>query len=86
MHFKKECGMSLMSYVNDARINVARRYLESTDLSYKEIAQCCGLNSAETLRRIFVRRLDITPPEYRQRFRSTDQLVRSIGNVTTAAI
>jgi transcriptional regulator GlxA family with amidase domain len=84
--FKKECGMSPMSYVNDARIDVARRYLESTDLSYKEIAQRCGLESAETLRRIFVRRLDITPPEYRQRFRSTDQLVRSMDKGVTAAI
>lgn len=84
--FKKECGMSPMSYVNDARIDVARRYLESTDLSYKEIAQRCGLESAETLRRIFVRRLDITPPEYRQRFRSTDQMLRSMDDGRSAAM
>ena len=83
--FKKECGMSPMSYVNDARIDVARRYLESTDLSYKEIAQRCGLESAETLRRIFVRRLNITPLEYRQRFRSTDQLLRSMDNGKSVA-
>lgn len=75
--FKKECGMSPMSYVNDARIDVARRYLESTDLSYKEIAQRCGVDSADALRKIFVRRLNITPPEYRQRFRSTEQLLQS---------
>jgi transcriptional regulator GlxA family with amidase domain len=71
--FKKECGMTPMSYVNDARIDVARRYLESTDLGYREIAQRCGLESAEALRRIFVRRLNITPLEYRERFRSSDQ-------------
>lgn len=75
--FKKECGMSPMSYVNDARIDVARRYLESTDLSYKEIAQRVGVDSADALRKIFVRRLNITPPEYRQRFRSTEQLLQS---------
>jgi transcriptional regulator GlxA family with amidase domain len=75
--FKKECGMSPMSYVNDARIDVARRYLESTDLSYKEVAQRCGLESVEALRRIFVRRLNITPPEYRERFRSSDQQIIS---------
>jgi transcriptional regulator GlxA family with amidase domain len=75
--FKKECGMSPMSYVNDARIDVARRYLESTDLSYKEIAQRCGMESAEALRRIFMRRLDISPQEYRQRFRSADQVVQA---------
>jgi transcriptional regulator GlxA family with amidase domain len=70
--FKKECGMSPMSYVNDARIDVARRYLESTDLSYKEIAQRSGLESAEALRRVFARRLNITPADYRQRFKSAD--------------
>lgn len=74
--FKNECGMSPMSYVNDARIDVARRYLESTDLSYKEVAQRCGVDSADALRKIFVRRLNITPPEYRQRFRSTEQLLQ----------
>ncbi|MBK4735113.1 GlxA family transcriptional regulator [Noviherbaspirillum pedocola] len=75
--FKRECGMSPMSYVNDARIDVARRYLESTDLSYREIAQRCGMESADALRRIFVRRLNITPQEYRQRFRSADQAVQA---------
>jgi transcriptional regulator GlxA family with amidase domain len=70
--FKKECGVSPMSYVNDARIDVARRYLESTDLCFTEIAQRCGLDNIDTMRRIFVRRLDITPAEYRSRFRSPD--------------
>lgn len=84
--FKKECGMSPMSYVNDARIDVARRYLESTDLSYKEIAQRCGLESVEALRRIFVRRLNITPPEYRQRFRSADHSIRSVENGNSVTV
>jgi transcriptional regulator GlxA family with amidase domain len=70
--FKKERGISPMSYVNDARIDVARRYLETSDLSYKEIAQRCGFEGVKTLRRVFVRRLNITPPEYRERFRSSD--------------
>jgi transcriptional regulator GlxA family with amidase domain len=85
--FKKECGMSPMSYVNDARIDVARRYLETTDLSYKEIAQRCGLESVEALRRIFVRRLNITPPEYRERFRSLDQqVIRTPENSKPSAV
>lgn len=78
--FKKECGMTPMGFVNDARIDVARRYLESTDLSYKEIARRCGLESAEALRRIFVRRLYITPTEYREHFRSNAQPAQSLGN------
>ncbi len=75
--FKKECGMTPMNYVNDARIDFARRYLESTDMGYKDIAQRCGLESAEALRRIFVRRLGITPLEYREHFRSSNEDIES---------
>lgn len=69
--FKKECGVTVMNFISDARIDAARRYLESTDLGLKEIARRCGLDNADALRRIFLRRLDITPVEYRQRFRTS---------------
>lgn len=68
--FSKECGISLMSFVNDARIDSARRYLESTALGMREIAERCGFENADALRRTFSRRLQISPVEYRSRFRS----------------
>lgn len=68
--FKQETGLTLMNFVNDARIDAARRYLESTDLGLSEIARRCGLTNAATLRRIFSKRLGIGPSDYRQRFRS----------------
>lgn len=68
--FKQECGVTLMNFVNDARIDAARRYLESTDVGLAEIAVRCGLSNAATLRRIFAKRLGISPLDYRQRFRS----------------
>jgi transcriptional regulator GlxA family with amidase domain len=70
--FSKECGISLMAFLNDARIDSARRYLESTDLPIGAIARRCGFQSADALRRIFSRRLGINPVEYRSRFRSRD--------------
>jgi transcriptional regulator GlxA family with amidase domain len=72
--FTKECGVSLIAFLNDARIDAARRYLESTRHPIGEIAKRCGFESADTLRRTFSRRLQISPAEYRQRFRSGDQL------------
>jgi transcriptional regulator GlxA family with amidase domain len=68
--FKKECGVTLMEFLSDARIDAARRYLEHTDMAIKEIAFQCGFDSADSLRRVFSQRLRITPVEYRQRFRS----------------
>jgi transcriptional regulator GlxA family with amidase domain len=70
--FSKECGVSLMAFLNDARIDAARRYLESTDHPVSNIARRCGFESADTLRRTFSKRLHISPMEYRQRFRSSD--------------
>ncbi len=70
--FTNECGISLMAFLNDARIDSARRYLESTDLAIGVIARRCGFQSADALRRIFNRRLGINPVEYRSRFRSRD--------------
>ncbi|WP_213779359.1 GlxA family transcriptional regulator [Caballeronia sp. dw_276] len=70
--FSKECGVSLMAFLNDARIDAARRYLESTDHTVSVIARRCGFESADTLRRTFSKRLHISPMEYRQRFRSND--------------
>lgn len=70
--FSKECGVTLMSFLSAARIDAARRYLESSDLAIKEIARRCGFNSADSLRRIFCNRLQISPFEYRQRFRSVE--------------
>ncbi|WP_295957048.1 GlxA family transcriptional regulator [Rhodoferax sp.] len=70
--FSKGSGATLISFLNDARIDAARRYLETTDLPIKDIASRCGFDNSESLRRLFSRRLDIGPLDYRQRFRSAD--------------
>lgn len=67
--FKKECGMTPMGFLTDARIDAARRYLESTELSLKEIAKRCGFENEGSMRRIFLRRIDINAADYRYRFR-----------------
>lgn len=70
--FDKEAGVSPIAFLNDARIDAVRRYLETSDLPVKAIAAKCGFQSAESLRRLFSRRLGIGPHEYKQRFRSDD--------------
>lgn len=70
--FSKGTGVTLISFLNDARIDAARRYLEGTDNSIKEIARCCGFKNGENLRRLFTHRLGIGPQDYRLRFHSAD--------------
>ncbi len=72
--FKQECGMTLMTFVNDARIDAVRRHLEATDISLTEIARRCGFTNAATLRRVFAKRLGIGPVDYRERFKTDDAM------------
>lgn len=74
--FSRECGVGLIAFLNDARIDAARRLLESTSHTVAEIAKRCGYDSADALRRTFARRLHISPIEYRHRFRSSDSVGR----------
>lgn len=68
--FAKETGIPPMAFLADARIDAVRRHLEATEQSMKEIAHRCGFENADSLRRVFVKRLSISPVEYRQRFRT----------------
>ncbi|MFD5702232.1 GlxA family transcriptional regulator [Streptomyces lasiicapitis] len=68
--FKQETGASPAAYVEAARVEVARRLLETTDVPLDRVAAGAGLGSAETLHRSFKRQLATTPAAYRRRFRT----------------
>jgi transcriptional regulator GlxA family with amidase domain len=63
--FKAEVGLTPARFVESARLEVARRKLESTREAVGEIAARAGFGSAESLRRRFRDRLSLTPSSYR---------------------
>ncbi|MWA15587.1 GlxA family transcriptional regulator [Streptomyces sp. BA2] len=67
--FKQETGTSPADYVEAARVEVARRLLETTDSPLDQVATAAGLGSVETLHRAVNRQLATTPAAYRRRFR-----------------
>jgi transcriptional regulator GlxA family with amidase domain len=67
--FTSEVGETPGRFVEGVRTEAARRDLETTDDTLDVIARRCGFGTAETLRRSFKRRLDVTPDAYRRRFR-----------------
>ena len=67
--FQSELGMSPARYVELVRIDCARGALES-GRSVAETAGVAGFGSSETLRRVFVNHLGISPKAYRDRFRT----------------
>ncbi|MDG4663597.1 helix-turn-helix domain-containing protein [Mycobacterium sp. 236(2023)] len=66
--FTDEVGEAPGAYVERVRTEAARRQLEETDDTVTVIAVRCGFGSSETLRRNFVRRLGISPDQYRKTF------------------
>jgi transcriptional regulator GlxA family with amidase domain len=66
--FTDEVGEAPSAYVERIRTEAARRLLEETNDTVTAIAARCGFGSAETLRRNFVRRLGISPDQYRKTF------------------
>lgn len=70
--FKQETGTSPADYVEAARVEVARRLLETTDSPLDQVANAAGIGSVETLHRAFNRQLATTPAAYRRRFRVQD--------------
>ncbi|GAA2986562.1 DJ-1/PfpI family protein [Streptomyces lactacystinicus] len=67
--FRAETGTTPGSYVEELRLEAARRLLERSDHPLPGVARSCGFGSVETLHRVFRDRLSTTPGEYRRRFR-----------------
>jgi transcriptional regulator GlxA family with amidase domain len=68
--FTQEIGVTPARYVEQARVEAARRRLESTAGDLDQIADACGFSSAELLRRSFLRQLRVAPSQYRKHFRT----------------
>ncbi|MGK4579569.1 GlxA family transcriptional regulator [Kitasatospora sp. HPMI-4] len=69
--FRTETGTTPGAFVEELRLEAARRLLERTDHPLPAVARACGLGSVETVHRVFRDRLRTTPGEYRRRFRVT---------------
>jgi transcriptional regulator GlxA family with amidase domain len=66
--FCQEVGVSPGRYVERIRLETARRRLEESDHSVEAVALAAGFGSAETMRRVFISNLAVSPTDYRRRF------------------
>lgn len=71
--FQKETGITPAKFVEKVRVEVARRYLEDSDLSIDQIGAKCGLGGMISMRRTFIRHMNISPSDYRRTFRTSLQ-------------
>ncbi|MCT9091889.1 DJ-1/PfpI family protein [Streptomyces sp. ASQP_92] len=68
--FTEEVGCTPGGYVESMRLEAARALLDAGG-TVTEAAHRSGLGSDETLRRVFLRHLGVTPSAYRARFSTT---------------
>lgn len=67
--FKAATGLSLISYLQNLRIEEAKRLLETTDRAVDDISYDVGYEDASFFRRLFRRRTGVAPGQYRRAFK-----------------
>ena len=65
--FRHEVGLTPAEFVEKLRVEAARRLLEEGHETPKRVAARCGYADVNGLRRAFMRRVGVTPAEYRKR-------------------
>lgn len=67
--FKAATGSTLIDYLQNIRIEAAKRQLEQTQLPVDQISFDIGYEDASFFRRLFKRRTGLTPSQYRRMFK-----------------
>lgn len=65
--FKKHKGISILSYLINERIEMAKELLEKTDYPIYQVADMVGYPNYNYFSRLFKKQTDETPQEYRNR-------------------
>ena len=69
--FKLRTGQTFIDMLNEIRLGHASRMLIETTNSVTEIAYKCGFNNLSNFNRIFKKKKDCTPKEFRQTYTSS---------------
>lgn len=68
--FREQMNMTPAKFVENLRLEVARRRLQESRASLESVATNCGFRNADAMRRAFRRVLKVAPGEYRWRFQA----------------
>lgn len=65
--FKKETGVTLTDYVNQKRVERAKKLLKAGNTQIQTVAQSCGVLDVNYFTKIFKKYTGVTPKEYRSK-------------------
>jgi len=64
--FKQHTGQNLSAYIEDIRMENAKKYIIETKMTMKEICEKVGYSNINTFYKAFKRRFGIPPKQFRQ--------------------
>ena len=67
--FKKTTGVGLKSYLQNLRLEEARRLLRTGNLPVNQVARACGFKSGSYFNRLFSQTAKSSPQEFRRKYR-----------------
>jgi LacI family transcriptional regulator len=74
--FGEHVGRSVLAEITRCRVEMAKRMLTETPMKIGLIAERCGLGSGAQMSKVFLREMNVTPTDYRdrhgQRFRQSE--------------
>lgn len=73
--FKQKIGKSLSDYIIDMRLGYASRFLLDSTNSISDISYECGFNNLSNFNRIFKKKKNCSPKEFRETFRKRKRVV-----------
>ena len=68
--FKKKYGITIIQFINQCRLNYAKKLLRFTDLQVDEISEKCGLQDSSYFNRIFRTIEGSSAGSYRKKWRN----------------
>lgn len=80
--YKEQFGVSCMQDMIASRIEYAKWHLIETDLHTVAIAELCGYNNYTHFTRQFKAKTGMTPNEYRQLHRKTEDSAKSLSKIS----
>ena len=72
--FKEEMNITISDYIFEKRLTLAKELLLTTNLPISTIAEQVGLSEYRSLYHMFLKSMDITPNQYRKKFKKNPNL------------
>ncbi len=69
-HFALRYGMRLKQYIRRKRIELAKELIVNTEMNMTAIAETCGFGTIHYMTRVFKAEENISPTEFRRRFKN----------------